>query len=223
MTPGTFDSLAESVPYATIVGAGTLPRGAWTLSQHGAIERGSVAGLVLRGLARPVVRTSPACKLLGRPEPITECRGAMVLRIGERSAIEVLSASARGLSGQPTRVRGLGRGATRIRARVQGNLLIRGDSRRRSARGGVVVTDEVRPGMRLCFGTRDGVTARADLKSAVREAAREVAGAAPRFGLFISCAGRGIGLYGARRTWTRPSCRTASRTCRSPACSPASR
>lgn len=196
VTPGTFDSLAESVPYATIVGAGTLPRGAWTLSQHGAIERGSVAGLVLRGLARPVVRTSPACKLLGRPEPITECQGAMVLRIGERSAIEVLSASARGLSGQPLVFAVLAAGDQDPRP-GQGNLLIRGIRGVDPARGGVVVTDEVRPGMRLCFGTRDGATARADLESAVREAAREVAGAAPRFGLFISCAGRGIGLYGA--------------------------
>lgn len=195
-TPGTFDSLAESVPSATVVGAGTLPRGAYLLSQAGAIERGSVVALVLRGVPRPVVRTSPACKLLGPPEPITECRGAMVLRIGERTALKVLSASARGLAGQPLVFAVLAAGEQEPRP-GQGNLLVRGIRGVDPGRGGVIVSDEIRPGMRLCFGTRDGATARADLESAVREAAREVAGAAPRFGLFVSCAGRGIGLYGA--------------------------
>ena len=37
----------------------------------------------------------------------------------------------------------------------------------------------------------------------MRELARQMAGAAPQFGLLISCAGRGMGLYGERDVDTR--------------------
>ena len=37
----------------------------------------------------------------------------------------------------------------------------------------------------------------------MRELARQMAGAAPQFGLLMSCAGRGMGLYGERDVETR--------------------
>jgi small ligand-binding sensory domain FIST len=50
--------------------------------------------------------------------------------------------------------------------------------------------------MRMAFAVRDGATARQDLEAVVRDLARETAGAAPRFGVYLNCAGRGSSLYG---------------------------
>src|SRR6185503_13346600 len=65
-------------------------------------------------------------------------------------------------------------------------------------RRGLLVSDEVRPGMRLAFAVRDARAAREDLQAAVRELVREAHGAAPRFGIYLNCAGRGTSLYGQR-------------------------
>jgi small ligand-binding sensory domain FIST len=65
-------------------------------------------------------------------------------------------------------------------------------------RRGLMVSDEVRPGMRIAFAVRDAKAAREDLTSAVRDLLREANGAAPRFGIYLNCAGRGSSLYGQR-------------------------
>jgi small ligand-binding sensory domain FIST len=75
-------------------------------------------------------------------------------------------------------------------------LLIRAVQGVDPVRRGLLVSDEVRPGMRLAFAVRDAKAAREDLQTAVRELLREANGAAPRFGIYINCAGRGSGLYG---------------------------
>jgi small ligand-binding sensory domain FIST len=49
--------------------------------------------------------------------------------------------------------------------------------------------------MRMAFAVRDASAARADFEMRIREVAREAAGAAPRFGINLNCAGRGLSLY----------------------------
>jgi small ligand-binding sensory domain FIST len=63
-------------------------------------------------------------------------------------------------------------------------------------RRGLLVSDEVKPGMRLAFAVRDAKAARDDLQNAVRDLLRDANGAAPRFGIYVNCAGRGSSLYG---------------------------
>jgi small ligand-binding sensory domain FIST len=65
------------------------------------------------------------------------------------------------------------------------------------ARRGVLVGPEVRPGMRVAFAVRDAAAARSGLEATARGVAQQAMGSAPRFALFLSCAGRGQGLYGA--------------------------
>ena len=66
-----------------------------------------------------------------------------------------------------------------------------------------MVTDEALPGMLMSFAVCDATAARAELSSSMRELSRELAGAAPQFGMLMSCAGRGMGLYGERDVDTR--------------------
>ena len=71
------------------------------------------------------------------------------------------------------------------------------------ARKAVVVTDEATPGRLMTFAVCDARASRAELTLAVRDLARQMAGAAPQFGLLFTCAGRGSRLYGERDVETR--------------------
>jgi small ligand-binding sensory domain FIST len=76
-------------------------------------------------------------------------------------------------------------------------LVVRGIQGVDPDRRAIVVSDELREGMRVAFAVRDGRAAREDFEAMTRELEREIAGAAPRFGVYLNCAGRGSGLYGA--------------------------
>ncbi len=200
-SPHTLDELARFSAYATVVGGGTLPGGAFVCSPDRSPTQGAVVGLVVRGIPRPALRSSAACRLLAPFAPITEARGAMVFRLGEGTALEALSASTRDLAGRPL--------VLAVIAQPQGEsaprhgVLVRGIRGIDSGRKSVVVTDEVSPGMLMTFGVCDANASRAELSASVRDLGRQMAGAAPQFGLLMSCAGRGMGLYGERDVDTR--------------------
>jgi small ligand-binding sensory domain FIST len=199
--PHTLDELAKFSAHATVIGAGTLPGGAWIASPEGCPTQGAVVGMVLRGIARPSVRTSAAVRLLAPFGKITESRGAMILRVGDQRALDVLSASTRDLSGRPLVLAVLAN--TENAGSARGGILVRGIRGIDPGRKSVVVTDEATPGMLLTFAVCDANAARADLSGTMRDLARQMAGAAPQFGLLLSCAGRGMGLYGERDVDTR--------------------
>ena len=199
--PHTLDDLARFSAHATVIGAGTLPGGAWIAAPDRNPVQGAVVGVALRGIARPSVRTSAAVRLLAPFSKITESRGAMVFRLGEERALDALSACTRELSGRPLVLAVLAN--TENEGAARGGILVRGIRGIDPARKAVVVTDEATPGMLLTFAVCDANAARADLSGTMRDLARQMAGAAPQFGLLLSCAGRGMGLYGERDVDTR--------------------
>jgi len=200
-SPHTLDELARFSAHATVIGGGTLPGGAFVCSPDRKPAVGAVVGLVVRGIARPAVRTAAACRLLAPFAPITEARGAMVFRIGEGPALEALSASTRDLAGRPLVLAVIAEPERSTGPRS--GVLVRGIRGIDPGRKSVVVTDEVAPGMLMSFAVCDGSASRAELAASVRELGRQLAGAAPQFGLLMSCAGRGMGLYGERDVDTR--------------------
>jgi small ligand-binding sensory domain FIST len=200
-SPHTLDELARFAAHATVIGAGTLPGGAWASSPDRKAAQGEVVGLIVRGVARPAIRTSPACRLLAPLLPIRDARGAMVFKLGDDPALQVLSSSTRDLTGRPLVLAVIAPPETTAGAR--GGLLVRGIRGIDPGRKAVVVTDEATPGMLMTFAVCDASASRADLLGSMRELARDLAGAAPQFGLLMSCAGRGVGLYGERDVDTR--------------------
>jgi small ligand-binding sensory domain FIST len=66
-----------------------------------------------------------------------------------------------------------------------------------AGRRALMVGHDVLPGMRVAFAVRDAAAARAGIEAAARTLSHQALGAAPRFALLLSCAGRGQGLYGA--------------------------
>jgi small ligand-binding sensory domain FIST len=179
---------------ARVLGAGTLADSdVYALASSGAVTRGAGGALTIRGMPRPILASSPACKLLMPLREISEVRGPMVLSIEGEPALEVLSTVAHALVDQPLVFVALAteRGVDSMRP----PLLLRAVQGVDPSRHGLIVSEEVRVGMRMAFAVRDASAARADFEMRIRELAREAAGAAPRFGVCLNCAGRGVSLY----------------------------
>ena len=177
-----------------VIGAGTLPDSdVYAVAASGAVSRGAGGALTLRGLPLPILASSPACKLLMPLREISDVRGPMVLSIEGEPALEVLSTVAHALVDQPLVFVAL---ATEPSVdSVRPPLLLRAVQGVDPSRHGLIVSEEVKRGMRLAFAIRDPSAARADFEMRIREIARESAGAAPRFGICLNCAGRGVSLY----------------------------
>lgn len=213
LAPHVLEPLGE-LRRTRVLGAGTVGEAPIvTVSADGQVNTGPAGGIVLSGLTTPLVRASAACRLLMPLKVITKTRGSMVLEIEGAPALEVLSSVADNLEDQPLVFVALApplrddpanvdpviehRLAHQVeRTAERPDVLVRAVQGVDPVRRGLLVSDEVRPGMRLAFAVRDAKAAREDLQTAVRELLREANGAAPRFGIYINCAGRGANLYG---------------------------
>ncbi len=191
--PHTIEAL-HGLKGTRVVGAGTLSDSdVYAISSSGVVSVGAAGALTVRGLPPPILAASPACKLLMPLREISEVRGSMVLSIEGEPALEVLSTVAHALVDQPLVFVALA--TERGQDSVRPPLLLRAVQGVDPARHGLIVSEEVRKGMRMAFAVRDASAARADFEMRIREAARESAGAAPRFGICLNCAGRGVSLY----------------------------
>lgn len=211
LAPHVLEPLSE-LKRTRVLGAGTVGEApVLAISADGKLSLGPAGGMVLTGLTAPLVRASAACRLLMPLKVISKTRGSMVLEIEGAPALEVLSSVADNLEDQPLVFVALAPPVTRDPHGLDPELETRGDRPPerpevliRAVQGvdpvrrGLLVSDEVHPGMRLAFAVRDAKAAREDLTFAVRDLLREANGAAPRFGIYLNCAGRGSSLYGQR-------------------------
>ena len=211
LAPHVLEPLGE-LRRTCVLGAGTVGEApVVAVLADGHVSPGPAGGIVLSGLTAPLVRASAACRLLMPLKIISKVRGSMVLEIEGAPALEVLSSVANNLEDQPLVFVALAPEVPPDAARFDPALehksarpnerpevLIRAVQGVDPVRRGLLVSDEVRPGMRLAFAVRDAKAAREDLQTAVRDLLREANGAAPRFGIYLNCAGRGSSLYGQR-------------------------
>ncbi len=180
---------------ANIVGAGTpgvAPVAA--VDREGRVGLGILGSLLMRGLTPARVRSSPGCRLLKPLRPITAARGPLLSEIGGEPALEVLQSAAAGLEGQPLILCVLAPESAAVES-PRSEFLVRGIQGVDPARGAIVLSGDLKLGWRVAFAVRDAAAARADLELCARDLAREAAGAAPLFGVYVSCAGRGTQLY----------------------------
>lgn len=178
-----------------LIGGGSVAGAPLFAIQGTRVSSGAAVALILRDVLPPAVRASPACRLLMPLRKITECRGSMVVRLDDEPALDVLSEIGKNLTDQPLIFAVLaGQDAPAATGRPE--LLVRAVQGVDPVRRGLLVSDEVREGMRLAFGVRDPAAARTDLETAARDLGREIAGSLPRFLLYINCSGRGSSLYG---------------------------
>jgi small ligand-binding sensory domain FIST len=196
--PSTLAPLDEFRGTRNVIGAGTIgDPGAVGVDASGSKVRGSIA-IILRGIAQPAIRTTHSVKMLAPLRPITACRGAMLLEVDGEPALDVLAAQGDRLTERPLLFAVLAdepeSGPTEAGRPA---LVVRGIQGVDPDRRALVISEEIREGMRVTFGVRDARAARDDMEAITRELERDIAGAAPRFGVYVNCAGRGSSLYGA--------------------------
>ncbi|MBI4369271.1 MAG: FIST C-terminal domain-containing protein [Elusimicrobia bacterium] len=62
--------------------------------------------------------------------------------------------------------------------------------------GGILMEEKLPPGSRLTFVLREKEWAHREMKTSLKNMRRHLGGAAPQFGIYFNCAGRGRDLYG---------------------------
>ena len=195
--PSALDDLASFAPSTCLFGAGAVGGAGVCVTPAGEVLGGRAVGLVVTGMATPIVDASPSCRLLTPLTPIDDASGGMVLSVGGRPALDLLSSLAgvapsgaqpvvlAAFSDQPPDEDGHERFILRP---------VRGID---PSRRGVMIGPDARPGVRFAFAVRDGAASRADLEATARRIAKHALGSAPGFAIFLTCAGRGQSLYGA--------------------------
>ncbi len=195
-SPSTLVPLRDLRTTRYVFGAGSLGRpGVLGIDETGRRLSGSIA-MILRGMPTPAIRTTHSCRLLGPLRRVTECRGALLAGIDGEPALDVLARHAEGLADHPLLLLVLADEPEPSEG-ARPSLVVRGIQGVDPDRGAIVVSDELREGMRVTFAVRDGRAAREDFEAMTRELERDIAGAAPRFGIYVNCSGRGSTLYGA--------------------------
>jgi small ligand-binding sensory domain FIST len=179
-----------SVP---VFGGGSLGCPGAVVVSQGQVRTGDIGGLAVLDLARPIVRVSSACKLLGEALPVTAVDGALMLTIGGRSALELLRTQAVHTAGQRLVVVAVVLDPEQAPRR---RVLLREIRGVHDGRGGLMVSDHIPVGSRVAFAVLDPRTSRDDLELALRDASRDVRGGVPLFAVYVDCAGRGSQLYG---------------------------
>ncbi len=197
LTPSTMRPLAPGAPPGATFGAGVASSpGVAVVTAEGSVQRAPVAALALGGSLAPHVAVFPALRPVGPFRTVTRAQGGAVLVLDDEPALDALAADAEGLSKRPqvyAFVCGPEAAATPLGPKGRARPLRGVDSSRRA----VLLADDVVEGDRLAFAVLDPGAARAHIEAGARELRQRVAGAAARFGLYVNCAGRGRGLYGA--------------------------
>jgi small ligand-binding sensory domain FIST len=194
--PSSLAALGEIRGTRNVFGAGTTgDPGSASVHPDGRISLGPLA-VIIRKLAPPVIRTAHSARLLGPLRPITRSRGSMLFEIDGEPALDILKSLGDKLADRQLLFLMLADEAAPEEGR-RVPLVVRGLQGIDPDRKAIVVSDEIREGMRVTFAVRDGRAARDEFEAMTREVERDIMGAAPRFGILIDCAGRGSGLYGA--------------------------
>ena len=194
--PDQLWGLRQRGSYPLLFGAGTYGDPGLVCVDERGVRAAQAACLGLKGISPPHVRTAHSCRLLTDPLPVTRASGALVEEIGGERALDLLDRLGSSLEGRPLVFTVI---AEPMPEEPGGySLLIRGIQGIDPARGSLMISQEVRPGTLMSFAVRDSGAARQDFEQVCRCLKRDAAGAAPRFGLYFNCSGRGRNLHGAR-------------------------
>jgi small ligand-binding sensory domain FIST len=189
---------------AQVFGGGTVGASPVGITADGALlAQGDTGGLAIAGLASPIVDGSAACRLLTPFLPVDEVSGGLVLRLGGRPALDVLSA----LGGQTASEGGppvvLAAIAEEGEPAGRERYLVRPIRGIDPGKRGVMVGAEAKLGMRMAFAARDAGAGKELLDQSARQVVEQTTGARARFLLYFTCAARGQGLYGAQGVESR--------------------
>ena len=160
------------------------------------VTRGGLSGVLFSERVGILTRLSQGCSPIGPHHVITEGQRNILMRLDGESALDVLKQDigeilARDLS----RLGGYIFAGLPIQGSDTGDYLVRNLVGIDPNHGLVAIGDLVEPGRELMFCRRDADTAREDLERMLMGIKSRLS-APPRGGIYVSCLGRGVNLFG---------------------------
>ena len=193
----------EDYPGIPVIGgmaSGGVAPGQNRLLVDGEMVKDGAAGVLLSGQFQLRTVVSQGCRAIGRRYVVTECDRNAILKLGGRSALEVVQELFAEVTPDEKE---LFRSAPHIGVVMDecrrdfgpGDFLIRNILGVDPARGAIFTSDCIRLGQSVQFHVRDGRAASEDLEALLAMERRVCTGNHPGGALIFSCNGRGTRLF----------------------------
>ncbi len=161
------------------------------------LTKGGLSGVLFSDQVPVMTRLSQGCSPIGPHHRITKAERNIMITLDHRPALDVLKEDigeilARDLS----RIGGTIFAGLPIAGSDTGDYLVRNLVGVDPNDGLVAIGEMVESGAQAMFCRRDEETAREDLVRMLDAVKRQLGGKAPRGGIYVSCLGRGINLFG---------------------------
>ncbi|MBK1644049.1 histidine kinase [Thiocapsa imhoffii] len=196
---GQIESLVEQLAARTtaefLVG-GLASSRADALTIANGVTQGGISGVLFAERVGLITRLTQGCSPIGAHHRITEAQRNIVMRLDGEPALDVLKRDiGEELSQDLSQLGGLVFAGLPIQGSDTGDYLVRNLVGIDPNHGLVAIGDLVEPGRELMFCRRDLETAREDLDRML-EGLKARLSAPPRGGIYVSCLGRGVNLFG---------------------------
>jgi small ligand-binding sensory domain FIST len=195
-TPAFIAELAEAINDGYLVGGLSSSRGP-NFQIAGGLTEGGLSGVLFSSRVPVATAHTQGCSPLGQKHQITECRNNIAIRIDDRPALDVFNEEV-----GEVLVRDLSRAAGYIFAGFPIKGSDTGDYVVRNLMGVdtenklLAVGGYLNPGDTIMFCRRDIRTAYEDLIRMLRDIKSRLGGR-PKGGVYYSCLGRGVHMFGA--------------------------
>jgi small ligand-binding sensory domain FIST len=160
------------------------------------VTQGGLAGVLFSEEVGVVTRLSQGCSPVGPRRTISEAQRNILIRLDEEPALDVLKEDiGEVLARDLARIGGYIFAGLPIPGSDTGDYLVRNLLGIDPNEGLVAIGDMVQEGGEVMFCRRDADTAREDLVRMLRAIGKQLRGP-PRGGVYVSCLGRGVNLFG---------------------------
>jgi small ligand-binding sensory domain FIST len=160
------------------------------------VTRSGVSGVLFSEQVPILTRLTQGCSPIGPHHRVTQAQRNILVEIDQRPALDVLKEDiGPTLAGDLTGIGGLIFAGLPIPGSDTGDYLVRNLVGLDPNRGLLAIGHMAEEGAPILFCRRDRDTAREDLIRMLRAIRRGLSGA-PRGGVYVSCLGRGVNLFG---------------------------
>lgn len=195
LTETLIEQLATRTTAGFLVGGLASARGDSPTLANG-VTHGGLSGVLFAERVGILTRLTQGCSPIGPHHRITEAQQNILIRLDGEPALEVLERDiGEELASDLGSLGGLIFAGLPIAGSDIGDYLVRNLVGLDPTHGLVAIGDLAEPGGELMFCKRDRESARRDLERML-EAMRKRLAAPPRGGVYVSCLGRGISLFG---------------------------
>jgi len=185
-----------------LYGGGTCPDVPLLIADAGKVRAVRALALVVERSRPAQVAVSSACRLISPLQRVTSAEGPLLLTLDHLPALSALGEAAHELHDQsPVLIaQAAAEGALGPDAR---SLALKPLAGIDPTRGALLLSSEVPLGARVAFAIRDARSGKQDFEAHLKNLVQGSRGAAPDFGILVSCSGRGAALFGPNMTDAR--------------------